>query len=62
MTAYIYRRGAERWRRFNGQGDVRSYQAPKGWSAFAHLVDEHPVTGKPLKAAQWWIREVFRGE
>lgn len=61
-TAYQYLPGATRWRRFDGHGDVRGYRAPKGWVAFAHSIDQHPITGKPLSQSQWWIEETFEGD
>ena len=62
MAKYYYKTGVVRWRRFNGDGDVRAYRAPKGWTAFADLTDRHPVTGAPLKRNQWWIRETYEGD
>lgn len=58
--AYIYTSG-NRWKKWNGDGDVRAYRAPKGWEAYAELCDYHPVTGKKLRVPQWWIRERFVG-
>ena len=54
---YHYEDGTIRWRRFNGHGDVRAYRAPRGWTAFADLMDRHPVTGVDLGSSSWWIRE-----
>ena len=62
MPAWIYEPGAVRWRKHTGNHDVRSTRAPKGWDVEAMILDEHPVTGKPLKQAQWWIKETFTGE
>ena len=53
---YHYEDGTTRWRRFNGRGDVRAYRAPRGWTAFADLIDRHPITGVNLGASSWWIR------
>lgn len=55
---YHYEDGTTRWRRFNGRGDVRAYRAPRGWSAFADLIDRHPITGAGLGSSSWWIREI----
>jgi len=41
--------------RWIGQGDIRRYTPPKGWEALADLVDIHPVTGKQMEAAEWWV-------
>lgn len=62
MTKYYYKPGTVRWLRHTRGDDVRLHRAPKGWSAFADLLDEHPITGKQLKRAQWWIRETFEGD
>lgn len=62
MPAWIYKPGAVRWRKHMGSGDVRVTRAPKGWDVEAMILDEHPITGKPLKQAQWWIKETFTGE
>ncbi|MCC8998304.1 MAG: hypothetical protein LM522_02200 [Candidatus Contendobacter sp.] len=60
---YIYRPGSERWRRHDGEGDVRRYRPRRGWEAEAELMDVHPVTGQPLaNPPEWWIREVFTGQ
>lgn len=58
--AYQYERGAVRWRR-NPGGDVRGYRPNKGWDAEAMLIDHHPITFRPLKNSQWWIRERYTG-
>lgn len=60
--AWTYEPGATRWKRFNGKGDVRAHRAPKGWVMYAEIMERHPVTGAPLKAPQWWIRETYIGE
>ena len=62
MTTWNYELGATRWRKHTGNHDVRATRAPKGWDIEAMTLDEHPVTGKPLKQAQWWIKETFTGE
>ena len=56
-TSYTYLPGTIRARRYDGSGDVRGYRPPKGWEAEAVLVSEHPLTGRSLTAAQWWIIE-----
>lgn len=56
---YHYVDGAVRWKRFTGPGDVRRYRAHRGWIAQAWMLDEHPITRKPFKQAQWWICETF---
>ena len=57
---YVYPPGTERWRRHDGEDDVRGYRPRRGWEAAAELLDVHPVTGRPLTdPPQWWIREVF---
>lgn len=68
MTTYHYvlTVGDIRWHRYTGKGDVRSYRAPRGWQAFAELIDYHPITGKKLGGtklpqSQWWIREEYWG-
>ena len=58
---YFYEPGSVRWKRFNGTGDLRGYRAPKGWKAFAELLDYHPITGKHFTKGQWWIREECTG-
>lgn len=60
--SYCYEVGAVRWKRHDGNGDVRSSKVPAGWSASASILDDHPVTGKPLKYPQWWLRFEFDGE
>jgi hypothetical protein len=59
---YFYKEGAVRWFRFTGDGDVRLHRPPRGWKAFADLVEYHPTTGKALPASQWWVRETYEGE
>lgn len=58
--AYQYEPGAVRWKRWNGKGDVRAYVAPEGWNSSAELLERHPLTDKPFKESQWWIRERLR--
>ncbi|CCH11460.1 hypothetical protein ABR147_000389 [Pseudomonas aeruginosa] len=55
--AAIYAPGAVRARRWHGEGDVRGYRPPSGWSARADLTDIHPITGRALPRAMWWIIE-----
>jgi len=33
------------------------YRSPPGWTACAHLTDIHPVTGRTLPHAVWWLIE-----
>jgi len=40
--AAIYAPGTVRARRWHGEGDVRGYRPPSGWSARADLTDIHP--------------------
>lgn len=59
---YIYEPGTVRWRKFTGSGDVRGYRAARGWDVEAMLLDNHPITGQPLKPnanSQWWIKETY---
>jgi hypothetical protein len=44
-------------RRWHGEGDVRGYRPPSGWMARADLTDIHPITGRALQRAVWWIIE-----
>lgn len=57
---YHYRHGTIRWRRLTS-GDPRGYRPNKGWEAEAGLMDFHPITGRPFKESQWWIREQYTG-
>ncbi|MEZ5661322.1 MAG: hypothetical protein R3E83_23280 [Burkholderiaceae bacterium] len=50
-------RGTVRARRWHGEGDVRGYRPPSGWTASADLADIHPITGRALQRAVWWIIE-----
>ena len=34
-----------------------AYRPPSGWTARADLTDIHPVTGRALPRAVWWIIE-----
>jgi hypothetical protein len=56
MTA-IYAPGTVRARRWSGDGDVRGYRPPSGWTARADLTDIHPITGRALAHIVWWIIE-----
>ena len=62
MPAWIYKPGAVRWRKHRGNDDARAARAPKGWEVEAMVLDEHPVTGKPFKQYQWWIKETYTGD
>jgi hypothetical protein len=55
--AAIYVPGTVRARRWHGEGDVRGYRPPSGWSARADLIDIHPITGRALPRAVWWLIE-----
>ena len=46
-----------RARRWHGEGDVRDYRPSSGWTARADLMDIHPITGRALARAVWWIIE-----
>ena len=47
--AAIYAAGTVRARRWNGDGDVRGYRPPSGWTACADLTDIHPITGRACR-------------
>lgn len=55
--AAIYATGTVRARRWHGDGDVRGYRPPSGWTACADLTDIHPITGRALPRAVWWLIE-----
>jgi len=55
--AASYAPGTVRARRWHGDSDVRGYRPPSGWSARADLTDTHPITGRALARAVWWIIE-----
>jgi hypothetical protein len=55
--ACIYASGTIRARRWHGEGDVRGYRPPSGWTVCADLTDTHPITGRALARAEWWIIE-----
>ena len=55
--AAIYAPGKARARRWHGAGDVRGYLPPSGWSARADHADIHPITGRALPRAVWWLIE-----
>ncbi len=55
--AVIYAPGSVGARRWHCAGDVRGYRPPSGWSARVDLTDTHPITGRVLPRAQWWIIE-----
>ncbi|MGE4451002.1 hypothetical protein [Castellaniella sp.] len=54
--AATYATGTVRARRWHG--DVRGYRPPSGWSARADLTDIHPITGRALPRAVWWLIEM----
>lgn len=53
--AAVYASGTVRARRWHGEGDVRAYRPPRGWTARADLTDIHP--GCALPRAMWWLIE-----
>jgi hypothetical protein len=55
--AATYASGTVRARRWHGESDVRSYRPPSGWTARADLADIHPITGRSLPHAVWWLIE-----
>ena len=69
--AVIYATGTVRARRWHGDGDVRGYRPPSGWTARADLTDIHPIMGRALPPsalgamdakirARQWPRPVFK--
>ena len=59
---YHYEPGAVRWKRHTGNRDVRSCAPPKGWEREAHMLEEHPVTGRPFRRVQGWFRDTYTGD
>ncbi len=55
--AATYAPGTVRARRWHAESDVRGYRPPSGWMACADLTDIHPITGRALPRAVWWIIE-----
>ena len=55
--AATYAPGTVRARRWHGEGDVRGYRPPPGWSACADLTDIHPITGRDVQLSTWWLIE-----
>ena len=55
--AAVYASGTVRVRCWPGEGDLRGYRPPRGWMARADLTDLHPITGRALPRAVWWIVE-----
>ncbi|WP_287804338.1 hypothetical protein [Diaphorobacter sp.] len=53
----IYAPGTVRARRWHGEGGVRGYRPPAGWTARADLADILPITGRALQRTVWWIIE-----
>ncbi|MCO2824800.1 hypothetical protein FA231_06815 [Pseudomonas aeruginosa] len=53
--AAIYAPGTVRPRRWRGDGDVCGYLPPSGWTTRADLADIHPITGRALPRAVWWL-------
>lgn len=61
---YCYPLGSTRWKKFKPtkpNQDVRLYRASAGWAAHAEVIDCHPLTGKPFKGSEWWIKETYEG-
>lgn len=56
--AAVYAPGTVRARRWHGEGDVRGYRSPSGWTARADLTDIHPITGRALARAMGWIQKI----
>ena len=52
--AATYAPGTVRARRWPGNGDMRGYRPP---TACADLTDIHPITGRALPRAVWWLIE-----
>ncbi|MDN7551276.1 hypothetical protein QZM46_07970 [Burkholderia vietnamiensis] len=50
--AAVYAPGTVRARRWHGDGEVRGYRPPSGWTARADLADIHPITGRVLARPQ----------
>ena len=48
--AATYASGTVRARRWHGDGDVRGYRPPRGWTARADLTDLHPSRAAPCRA------------
>lgn len=59
---YSYAPGCVRAKRWRGKGDVRGCRGRRGWSLEAVLTDVHPISGRSLRSAQWWIVESFDGQ
>ena len=38
-------------------GDMRGYRPPLGWTARVDLTDIHPIMGRTLPRAVWWLIE-----
>ncbi|KGA34576.1 hypothetical protein PZA22_08220 [Pectobacterium polaris] len=55
--AATYAPGTVRARRWHGAGDVRGYRPPCSRTARADLADLHPIMGRTLPRAVWWIIE-----
>lgn len=55
--AATYAPGTVRARRWHGDGDVRGYRPLSGWTACADLTNIHPITGRALSRAVWWLIE-----
>ncbi len=58
---YQYEGNTVRWLKYEGNDDVRTYRAPKGWSAEADLIEYQPITGEFLGESRWLIKESKEG-
>jgi hypothetical protein len=47
--AATYAPGTVRARRWHGDGDMRGYRPPNGWTACADLTDIQPISGQPCR-------------
>ena len=56
-----YPPGTVRWRKHNGNDDVRAHRVA-GWDIEADLLDYHPLTGKAFLRSQWWFKETRRDD
>ncbi len=56
-TAAVYAPGTVCALRWHGEGDVRGYRPPSGWTARTDLTDVHLTTGSALPRTVWWLIE-----
>lgn len=57
VGVYHYPAGTVRYARWRGDGDIRAYCPPEGWSVEAVLTDTHPLTHAQLERSEWWVIE-----